>query len=68
MNVHQKIDALMENICNEHIKNREAGCNTNGEFGSEDLVDVFLRVKENAEIQFPITNDHIKAVIFVSLL
>ncbi|XP_059302460.1 cytochrome P450 71D7-like [Lycium ferocissimum] len=61
---HQKVDALMENICNEHIKKREAGCNGNSEFGSEDLVDVFLRIKENGQLQFPITNDNIKAVIF----
>lgn len=58
----------MEEILNEHIENKAAGKKGNGEFGDEDLVDVFLRVKENAELQFPITNDHIKAVIFVSLL
>ncbi|XP_015078888.1 premnaspirodiene oxygenase-like [Solanum pennellii] len=60
---HQKIDAIMENIINEHIENKVAGKKGNGEFGDEDLVDVFLRVKENAELQFPITNEHIKAVI-----
>ncbi|CAA2993783.1 premnaspirodiene oxygenase-like [Olea europaea subsp. europaea] len=35
----------------------------NGEFGNEDLVDVFLRIKESGELQFPIDNDKIKAVI-----
>ena len=58
----------MEEILNEHIENKAAGKKGNGEFGDEDLVDVFLRVKENGKLQFPITNDHIKAVIFVSLL
>ncbi|WMV34118.1 hypothetical protein MTR67_027503 [Solanum verrucosum] len=60
---HQKIDAIMENIINEPIENKAAGKKGNGEFGDEDSVDVFLRVKENAELQFPITNEHTKAVI-----
>ncbi|KAM3308754.1 hypothetical protein P3S67_010498 [Capsicum chacoense] len=64
VNAHKKVDAVMEDILNEHIENKAAGKKENGEFGDEDLVDVFLRVKENAELQFPITNDHIKAVLF----
>ncbi|XP_060214645.1 premnaspirodiene oxygenase-like [Lycium barbarum] len=64
VNAHKKVDAVMEDIVNEHIENKAAGKKGNGEFGDEDLVDVFLRVKENAELQFPITNDQIKAVIF----
>ncbi|WMV34400.1 hypothetical protein MTR67_027785 [Solanum verrucosum] len=64
VNAHKKVDAVMEEILNEHIENKAAGKKGNGEFGDEDLVDVLLRVKENAELQYPITNDHIKAVIF----
>ncbi|XP_015078498.1 premnaspirodiene oxygenase-like [Solanum pennellii] len=64
ISAHKKVDIVMEEILNEHIENKAAGKKGNGEFGDEDLVDVFLRVKENAELQFPITNDHIKAVIF----
>ncbi|KAG5604375.1 hypothetical protein H5410_025867 [Solanum commersonii] len=63
MNAHQKVDAIMENIINEHIENKAIGKRRNGEFGDEDLVDVLLRIKENSQLQFPITNDHIKAVI-----
>ncbi|OIT32585.1 5-epiaristolochene 1,3-dihydroxylase [Nicotiana attenuata] len=63
VNAHQKVDGVMEDILNKHIENRGAGNKGNGEFGDEDLVDVFLRIKENAELQFTITNDHIKAVI-----
>ncbi|XP_019258879.1 PREDICTED: premnaspirodiene oxygenase-like [Nicotiana attenuata] len=62
--LHNKADAALEDIINEHIKNRSAaGSKGNGEFGGEDLVDVLLRIKDNGELQFPITNDHIKAVI-----
>uniref|UniRef100_M1BR20 Cytochrome P450 n=1 Tax=Solanum tuberosum TaxID=4113 RepID=M1BR20_SOLTU len=67
VNAHKKVDAVMKEILNEHIENKAAGKKGNGEFGDEDLVDVLLRVKENVELQYPITNDHIKAVIFVSL-
>ncbi|KAG5601149.1 hypothetical protein H5410_032519 [Solanum commersonii] len=64
VNAHKKVDVILEEILNEHIKNKTAENKGNGEFGDEDLVDVLLRVKENAELQFPITNDNIKAVIF----
>nr|XP_016447236.1 PREDICTED: premnaspirodiene oxygenase-like [Nicotiana tabacum] len=59
LKLHQKVDAALENIINEHIMKRALGSKGNGEFGGEDLVDVLLRIKET----IPITNDHIKAVI-----
>ncbi|XP_016462769.1 premnaspirodiene oxygenase [Nicotiana tabacum] len=62
--MHQVVDSVLENIVNEHIRSRAAGNKGNGEYGGEDLVDVFLRIQENDQLQFPITNDHIKAVIF----
>ncbi|KAJ8560300.1 hypothetical protein K7X08_004358 [Anisodus acutangulus] len=68
---HQKVDAALENIVNEHIKNRALESKENGDpFGGEDLVDVLLRIKENDELQFPITSDHIKAIIsdFINLI
>ncbi|KAG5601507.1 hypothetical protein H5410_032877 [Solanum commersonii] len=61
--MHQNVDSVLERIVNEHIKNRAAGIKGNGAYGGEDLVDVFLRIKESDKLQFPITNDHIKAVI-----
>ncbi|KAF3659749.1 putative polygalacturonase-like [Capsicum annuum] len=69
VSAHKKVDAAIENILNEHIANKAFGNKGNGEFGDEDLIDVFLmkRVKENAELQFPIENDHIKAVILETL-
>ncbi|PHT65730.1 hypothetical protein T459_30155 [Capsicum annuum] len=63
VSAHRKVDAVKEDILNEHIENKAAG-KKGGEFGDEDLVDVFRRVKENTELQFPFTTDHIKAVIF----
>ncbi|KAM3270139.1 hypothetical protein P3S67_030045 [Capsicum chacoense] len=45
------------------LENRENGKNCNGESETEDLIDVFLRVMENGEFQFSLTDDNIKAVI-----
>ncbi|OIT40691.1 cytochrome p450 71d7 [Nicotiana attenuata] len=64
VNGHQKVYEIMEDILHEHIENKAAGNKGISEFRGEDLVDVFLRIKENAELEFPITNDNIKAVIF----
>ncbi|KAL2548276.1 Cytochrome [Forsythia ovata] len=73
----RKLDEILDGIIDEHKENlakmtngsarlNQAGDSTrrgNGEFGNEDLVDVFLRVKESGELEFPIDNDNIKAVI-----
>ncbi|PHT45611.1 hypothetical protein CQW23_14769 [Capsicum baccatum] len=59
----QNVDSVLESIINEHIKNRAMVTKGNGAYGGEDLVDVFLRIKENDQLQFPITNDNIKDVI-----
>ncbi|KAL3366140.1 hypothetical protein AABB24_011010 [Solanum stoloniferum] len=63
LKMHKKVDEALENIVNEHIKNRALGYKGNGDIVGEDLVDVLLRIKENGELQFPITSDHIKAII-----
>ncbi|KAM3376239.1 hypothetical protein P3S68_014954 [Capsicum galapagoense] len=63
MSAQKKVDVVMQQILNEHIENKAAGKKANGEFGDEDLIDVLLRVKENVELQFPVINDHIKAVL-----
>ncbi|MCD7461668.1 hypothetical protein HAX54_046792 [Datura stramonium] len=63
LNMHHKLDVILENIINDHKQNKENGKKGNSEFGGEDLIDVSLRVMENDELQFPMTNDNIKAVI-----
>ncbi|XP_019248717.1 PREDICTED: premnaspirodiene oxygenase-like [Nicotiana attenuata] len=49
LKLHQKVDAALENILNAHIKNIMEHSEP--------------REMENGEFQFPLTNDHIKAVI-----
>ncbi|KAL2236916.1 UNVERIFIED_CONTAM: Premnaspirodiene oxygenase [Sesamum indicum] len=80
----RKLDMILDDIINEHKVNLDklaresgdgqgkldlsAGRRGNGEFGNEDLVDVFLRLKESGDLEFPIGNDNIKAILFVSTL
>ncbi|XP_059301913.1 premnaspirodiene oxygenase-like [Lycium ferocissimum] len=62
VNAHGKVDAFIEDILKKHTKNGNKG---NGEFGDEHLVDVLLGIKENsAQLQCPIINDDVKAVLF----
>nr|XP_016497448.1 PREDICTED: premnaspirodiene oxygenase-like [Nicotiana tabacum] len=64
LKVHKKVDAILENILNEHQESRANGKKSNGETGGEDLIDVLLRVMESGELGTPITNENIKSVIF----
>lgn len=53
----RKLDVILDRIIDE----RRSG---NGEPGSEDLLDVFLRIMDTERLQFPIHNDNIKAVLY----
>ncbi|KAK6786282.1 hypothetical protein RDI58_014807 [Solanum bulbocastanum] len=68
MNVYKKLDEIIEDIFKEHLENKATKNKGIGEFGDDDLVDVLLSLMEDAELECPITNNHIKAVILVSLL
>ncbi|KAK4736711.1 hypothetical protein R3W88_000408 [Solanum pinnatisectum] len=56
MHAHHALDAILENIINEH-KN-------NGELEGEGLLIALLRLMKEGGFQFPITNNNIKAIIF----
>ncbi|XP_047949716.1 premnaspirodiene oxygenase-like [Salvia hispanica] len=66
----RKLDVILDDIIDRHRRNRakiapgDGRRLGNSEFGGEDLVDVFLRVKEEEELKFPIDNHNIKAVLF----
>ncbi|GFQ08745.1 cytochrome p450 71d13 [Phtheirospermum japonicum] len=65
LSLRRKMDAILDVILEEHkLKQSEHKLKQSGEFGGEDIVDVLLRMQRDQELQFPITNDNIKAVIF----
>lgn len=56
--VHQETDVILGNIIDQH-KEKKSCCK------SDDLVDVLLSVQEHGDLQFPFTDDNIKAVLMV---
>ncbi|XP_027182968.1 premnaspirodiene oxygenase-like isoform X1 [Coffea eugenioides] len=61
--IHLKMDKLLGNIIDQHIDNLARTNMATGESGNEDLIDVLLRVKESGDLQFPIANNNIKAIV-----
>nr|WMZ41146.1 cytochrome P450 family 71 subfamily D polypeptide 6 [Ipomoea batatas] len=61
LKLHHELDKIFDIIIGEHKENHLRNRNSSGK--DEDIVDVLLRVKEGGELQFPITEDNIKAVI-----
>ncbi|CAN4114286.1 unnamed protein product [Withania somnifera] len=57
-----KIDSIVEDVINEHKKNLATHMSDDA-LGGEDLIDVLLRLRKDQSLQFPITNDNIKAII-----
>lgn len=59
--VHREVDRVLQDIIDQH-KNRKS---TDRE-AVEDLVDVLLKFRSENELQYPLTDDNLKAVIQVS--
>ncbi|XP_031253327.1 cytochrome P450 71D10-like [Pistacia vera] len=59
--LHQKSDGILENILNDH-KEKERTKIDEREV-KEDIVDVLLRVQREGDLEFPLTDNNIKAVI-----
>ncbi|CAL5405392.1 unnamed protein product [Camellia sinensis] len=61
--LHKRVDQILESIVNEHRERKMERESGRGE--AEDLVDVLLRVQKGGDLEFPLTDDNIKAVILV---
>nr|AMZ03381.1 cytochrome P450 CYP71D380 [Plectranthus barbatus] len=66
LKMRRELDKILDGVIDEHRDNRSSTKKGYGELGTEDLVDVLLRLKESDQLHLPITNDGVKAVIFVS--
>ncbi|XP_016442246.1 tryptamine 5-hydroxylase-like [Nicotiana tabacum] len=51
---------VCEEIIEEHVKRRNECC---GDLGKEDFVDVLLRVQKRDDLEVPITDDNLKALV-----
>ncbi|KAK9073906.1 hypothetical protein SSX86_006500 [Deinandra increscens subsp. villosa] len=59
----KEFDNMLEDILMQHRNNKP-----NGSHVQEDLVDVLLRIQETADLDLPITNDNVKAVLLDMLV
>ncbi|XVF77162.1 hypothetical protein PTKIN_Ptkin14bG0023000 [Pterospermum kingtungense] len=62
--LHKASDRILENIVTEHKekRNKMTEAAAKGE-GEGDLVDVLLKLQQQGDLEFPLTNDNLKAVI-----
>ena len=65
--LHQASDRILENIVNEHKERRNRMIQAGNEQVERDLVDVLLKLQQQDDLEFALTNDNIKAVIQVSI-
>ncbi|KAM7490686.1 hypothetical protein LguiA_033607 [Lonicera macranthoides] len=60
--LHGKLDKILENIVFEHREKNRTSKISKGEV-NEDLVDVLLRIQKDGNLEFPVTDNTVKAVI-----
>ncbi|XVF03638.1 hypothetical protein REPUB_Repub05bG0010300 [Reevesia pubescens] len=64
--LHHDVDEILESIIEEHRAGKTN--QKNGDDLTDDLVDVLLNLQDHGGLEFPLTNDNIKAVILDVLI
>ncbi|KAJ0591074.1 putative cytochrome P450 [Helianthus annuus] len=62
LKMHNELDIILKKILEEHRSRQRSSQD------HEDLVDVLIRVKDTGDLDFPITDDNIKAIILEMLM
>ncbi|KAB1221708.1 Cytochrome P450 71D8 [Morella rubra] len=62
--MHRRVDRILENIIHEHRDSHIRAANSKLEPGQEDLVDVLLGLQQSCSLEFTLTTNNIKAVIW----
>ncbi|TXG54659.1 hypothetical protein EZV62_019915 [Acer yangbiense] len=62
--LHQVSDQILEHILDEHKERKKTKIGLGEEVQQEDLVDVFLRLQQDGDHEFSLTDSNIKAVIW----
>ncbi|KAA8549908.1 hypothetical protein F0562_001592 [Nyssa sinensis] len=65
--MHKRIDRILETIVNDHKQRNKTTKNGDDKEVEEDLVDVLLKIQKHGDLQFPLTDNNIKAVILAAL-
>ncbi|KAI3733404.1 hypothetical protein L6452_12847 [Arctium lappa] len=71
----KELSEVYDDIINEHRKKREESTSGNGytdadadaDAGKEDFVDVLLRVQRQHDLEVPITDDNVKAIVLTEI-
>ncbi|KAI9071561.1 hypothetical protein K1719_023536 [Acacia pycnantha] len=61
--LHREIDRILDNIIDDHRKKKKNKNGTCDDKVEEDLVDVFLKIQEQNDLEVPISVNNIKATI-----
>ncbi|XP_078165716.1 desmethyl-deoxy-podophyllotoxin synthase-like isoform X1 [Carex rostrata] len=62
--LHRKLDLVLEEVVQEHLKNRQQQKERGDHEIEYDFVDALIDIKERGDLEVPITIDNIKAIIF----
>ncbi|KAF7144609.1 hypothetical protein RHSIM_Rhsim04G0014500 [Rhododendron simsii] len=60
--IHKKQNQILKSVVRDHRERRKTESGK-GKTESEDLVDVLLRIQKQGDLEFPLTDDNIKAVL-----